>query len=50
MNFPPTTPLSRPLMTAKPRFLCDGTAGVLVLWHFWQLSSPLYALFGALKL
>ena len=35
MNYPPTTPLSRLLMTYKPRFLCDGTAGVRVLRHFW---------------
>ena len=49
MNFPPTTPLSRLLMTSKLRFLCDGKAGVLVLCHFWQLSSPLHALFAPLK-
>ena len=36
-------------MTSKARFLCDGKAGVRVLRHFWQLSSPVHALFAALK-
>ena len=49
MNSPPTTPSSRLLMTSKARFLCDGKAGVRVLRHFWQLSSPVHALFAALK-
>jgi len=49
MNFPRMTPLSRRLMTCKTRFLCDGTEGVRISRHFWQLSSPGHALFGALK-
>jgi hypothetical protein len=49
MNYPPTTPSSRRLMTSKNRFLCDGKAGVPVSRHFWELSSHLHALFGALK-
>ena len=49
MNSPLTTPSSRLLMTSKARFLCDGKAGVRVLRHFWQLSSPVHALFAALK-
>ena len=36
-------------MTSKARFLCDGKAGVRVLRHFWQLSSPVHALFAAFK-
>jgi hypothetical protein len=36
-------------MTSKIRFLCDGKEGVRVSRHFWELSSPLNALFGALK-
>ena len=49
MNSPPTTHSSRLLMTSKARFLCDGKAEVRVLRHFWQLSSPVHALFAALK-
>jgi hypothetical protein len=49
MNSPRTTPLSRRLMTSKTRFLCDGKPGVRVPRHFWRLSSPLHALFEALK-
>jgi hypothetical protein len=49
MNSPLTIPLSRDLMTSKTRFLCDGKAGVRVSRHFWRLSSPGHALFGALK-
>ena len=36
-------------MTSKIRFLGDGAAGVHILPHFWQLSSPLHPLFAPLK-
>jgi len=49
MNFPPTTPLSRLLMTSKRRFLCDGTGDVYVKCYFSQLSSTSSALLGPWK-
>lgn len=35
MKYPRTTRLSRPLMTSKFRFLCEGKARVHVLRLFW---------------
>jgi len=49
MKFLPTTRLSRLLMNSKLRFLGDGKEGVRISRHFWQLSPPGQALFGALK-
>jgi hypothetical protein len=49
MKSPRTTPLSRPLMTSKLRFTCDGTADVYAHGHFSQLSSPFPAPIGYLR-
>ena len=47
--FPPTTRLSRHLMTSKLRFLCDGTGDVYVKCYFSQLSSTYSTLLGPWK-
>ena len=46
MKSPPTTPLSRRLMTAKLRFTCDGKAGVYLKCYFSLLSTPSRAPLG----
>ena len=49
IKFPPTTHLSRLLMTSKLRLLGDGTAGVYVKCFFSRHSGTSSALLGPLK-